>query len=659
MQSNPQQLGHYKIIRQQGAGGMAIVYQAYDMQLRRTVAIKVIQTDAIPAEQHDRLLMRFEREAKAQARLFHPNIVQVYDFGIFEGQPFLVMEYIEGIALKEKLSVLNDPLLVLRWLIPVADALNYAHKKGVIHRDVKPANIMLDEKEKPYLTDFGIAKILETDDVTLTGTGLGVGTPEYMAPEQWQDKACEATDQYALGVVLFELLTGQKPYYAETPVALALKQMSEPVPVLTEFAPEISDEVQSIVYRALEVEPGRRFSTMGAMHQALSEAITNLQGKKSSKRKISQQRTQKKKIPQLAEAEQHAGNLIPEKANKHNRMVSLKLLLGILASILIVIILLIIFYDTLFQTNPSPMVSMQDLTHEIETSTAMTQVPSAQPMTATPEKQHTEVPTLIEPVTEVMTEEESILATKMVLETAKPEDKQNIPSIIRELDGMEMVYVPAGEFIYGYSQTFDVHLDAFWIDKFEVTNKQYELCVADGVCSAPYQSYSNTRNNYYGSEAYADFPVIYVDRGKAVVYCNWAGGRLPTDAEWEKTARGTEGWHSPWGIIMSTDDLANYASHYDPTNSGDTTAVGSYPMGASPYGAMDMVGNVSEWIFDWYQENWYESKPSDNPTGPKAGEHRYVRGGSFMGSWFSPPIFDRTYILHILNDVGFRCVISE
>jgi len=184
-------------------------------------------------------MKRFDREAKAQAKFSHPNIVPVYDYGETDGVPYLVMEYLPGDTLKQKMDEPIDWRQAVRWLMPVADALGYAHAHGVIHRDVKPANILFDNKGDPVLMDFGIAKVLETDEATLTGTGFGVGTPEYMAPEQWQGKPSESSDQYALGVVLYEMLTGQKPYSADTPAALAILQATEPLRAPSHFVPSI------------------------------------------------------------------------------------------------------------------------------------------------------------------------------------------------------------------------------------------------------------------------------------------------------------------------------------------------------------------------------------------------------------------------------------
>jgi serine/threonine protein kinase len=219
-----QSLGRYQILEQLGEGGMATVYKAFDARLERDVAIKIIRTDQFAPAVLERILKRFEREAKALARLTHPNIVGVIDYGEHEGAPYLVMPYLPGGTLKQYLGKPMPWQDAVHILLPVAQALEYAHEHNIIHRDIKPSNILLTEKGQPMLSDFGIAKILESDETaTLTGTGVGVGTPEYMAPEQWTGHAGLQSDIYSLGVVFYELITGRKPYVADTPAAIQIR----------------------------------------------------------------------------------------------------------------------------------------------------------------------------------------------------------------------------------------------------------------------------------------------------------------------------------------------------------------------------------------------------------------------------------------------------
>jgi len=213
-----------------------------------------------------------------------------------------------------------------------------------------------------------------------------------------------------------------------------------------------------------------------------------------------------------------------------------------------------------------------------------------------------------------------------------------VPSIentrIRFSDEAVMVYVPAGEFIMGSNKDGDelpihaVYLDSYWIDKMEVTNGMYTTCVEDEVCTQPSDLSSYTYDNYYLRSTYADYPVVYVNWNDAVDYCVWAGGRLPTEAEWEKAARWDEEMQEartyPWGETIDCNQ-ANYTS----SCVGDTTAVGSYPNYASPYGTLDMAGNVWEWVSDVYDPDYYERLIYDNPTGPLSGSVMVFRGGSW------------------------------
>ncbi len=257
-------IGRYEIEREIGRGGMAVVYKAFDPRLERAVAIKLIQSGAFGSNIFGHIRERFEREAKALAKLRHPNIVRVHDYGEHEGSPYLVMDYLEGATLKE----VKKPLKVetaVRLIRPIADALDYVHRQGLLHRDVKPSNIMITPGQEVILTDFGIVKWLEDQDDfnTLTATGVGIGTPEYMAPEQGLGKPVDArSDAYALTVVFYELITGEKPYRGKTPVEVLMKQASEPIPDPRELVPELSESVKRFLDRAMAKRPEDRYPTM-------------------------------------------------------------------------------------------------------------------------------------------------------------------------------------------------------------------------------------------------------------------------------------------------------------------------------------------------------------------------------------------------------------
>jgi len=232
-----------------------------------------------------------------------------------------------------------------------------------------------------------------------------------------------------------------------------------------------------------------------------------------------------------------------------------------------------------------------------------------------------------------------------------------------EVDNMVGLYVPAGGFEMGSingkmdeQPVHTVYLEAYWIDRTEVTNTMYEKCVLNGVCEPPSTYGSWFRDSYYRGISYMDYPVIMVDWHQADVYCTWAGRRLPTEAEWEKAARGTDGRTYPWGEQEQSCDLANYYGCV-----GFTNKVSSYPSGASPYGALDMAGNVMEWVMDWFSSTYYGQSELNDPTGPSSGENRILRGGSWDLNAEYIRVSNRSWNIPYLTDDGwgFRCVSSS
>ena len=280
-----QSIGRYHIIEKLGEGGMAIVYKAFDSSLNCEVAFKIIRTEKIAPEIAPITLKRFKNEARKTASLGHPNIVSVIDYGEFDDIPYLVMKYIPGGTLKK---VVGKPLHykeAIKHILPIADALDYAHEKGIVHRDVKPANILITETGIPMLSDFGVAKILESSEETidhLTMTGIGIGTPEYMSPEQAQGKKVDfRADIYSLGVVLYELLTGRKPFTADTPLAVIIKQTTDALPPPSLFVAGIPKQVEDVLLKAMAKKPEDRYSSMAEFSsqlQALLEGkLTDIQ----------------------------------------------------------------------------------------------------------------------------------------------------------------------------------------------------------------------------------------------------------------------------------------------------------------------------------------------------------------------------------------------
>lgn len=450
-------IDRYHIIEQLGQGGMAVVYKAYDTRLERDVAVKVIRRNAFSPDVLERVLKRFDREAKSLAKLTHPNIVSIIDYGEYDGSPYLVMPYLMGGTLKQALGQPMAWQQAFALLFPVADALAYAHQKGIVHRDVKPGNILVTEGGAPMLTDFGIARLLESEESqTLTATGVGVGTPEYMSPEQGMGREVDGrSDIYSLGVVLYELITGLKPYTADTPMAVLLKQSTEPLPRPGTFIKDLPEEVEKVIYKALAKNPEDRFQSMGEFAAALGK-LEWIERKKQPTPPVSRHITQS--IPESSatmdqislDEVSYKSELPPlkSKGQGSKKRIPIGKMIGFALFGIAVIVILIGVLDGWF------------------------------------------VPT-------------SYLSIGSTM--------------VSEKDGMTMVYVPEGEFLMGsdeedgYPDTRPVHtvyLDAYWIDQTEVTNAMYQKCVIDGVCSKPENEASTTRSDYYSSKIFYNYPVV-------------------------------------------------------------------------------------------------------------------------------------------------------
>jgi serine/threonine protein kinase len=620
-----QSLGQYHILEQLGEGGMATVYKAFDTTLERHVAIKVIRQESFAPDRLDGILHRFKRESKMLAKLSHPNIVKVLKNGEERGIPFLVMEYLPGGTLKQKMQGKSMHWRdAARMLLPVCHALGHAHESGIIHRDIKPSNILISESGEPMLTDFGIAKIIEGDETTvdLTGTGVGIGTPEYMSPEQGRGKVDERSDIYSLGVVFYQMITGKLPFKADTPMAIMLKKSTEPLPRPTQFVPDLPEGVEDFLIKALQVDSRNRYASAEAFCSALGH---------------------------IANGKPH---LIEEPDTEKKRSL-LPVVIGI-AGFLGIIGIALLAGSIYRSATETPTVTAQ-----VEELTAP---PNIETIDAT------EAPNLAPIVTET--------------ETA--------PSA----DGAEMILIPAGEFLRGASpedladlvnlcpncplDTVEdaqpqatIYLDAFWIDKTEVTNAQFSRFVdetgyrtsAERTDDYSYVQDLNWLHPQGGNSSITnqdDRAVTQASWEDAFAYCEWAGKRLPTEAEWEKAARGDGGRLFPWGD--SPPDSGNLNFDF---SRGTIVSVGRYPDGASPYGVLDMSGNVWEWVADYYTEDYYWDAPDNNPQGPNNGEGRVLRGGSWASEYDPYLVYVTTFFRlwnfdYLSSDVlGFRCASNQ
>ena len=670
------QLNQYQIVTPLGEGGMAAVYKAYQPSMERYVALKILPRQLAL----DPMFMgRFEQEAKLIASLQHPHILPVFDYGQADGYTYIVMPFVESGTLSDLFQGEPLPFDQIRNItVQVGDALDYAHSRGIVHRDIKPSNILIDERGNCLLADFGIAKMVE-GTAQFTQTGGIIGTPAYMSPEQGLGTRLDGrSDIYSLGVILYEMATGHPPYSAETPMAIVLKHIHDPLPPPRSVNPQISEGLEGIILKALAKNRDERYATCGDLVRAIQSlripkmetpatlieaapAVTATLVEPAGPEPASEM---EQFAPQTAAPDLTPPSKAPG-ADRPGWFLWAIAGAGVLGLGLIVILggLLI---GAIINRNKQ---AVPELTIPASAEAALETHPSATDAavlvdTETPQPSATNIPTETPSVT--------------------PEPTLGIGSTwVSPMDGSIMVYIPAGEFIMGSdpgepyfwgaeAPKHTIYLEAFWIQRTEVTNRMYTECLADGACPSPEYSNSNTHPEYFNDPAYADYPVIYVTYMAAEAYCQWIGARLPSEAEWEKAARGTDGRLYPWGNQELDSNRANFCDAGCPNPNEDeiesvfddgyqdTAPVGSYPDGTSPYGALDMAGNVLEWVSDWYAVDYYGSSPYENPSGPNSGSRHPIRGGSWYNgreglraaarASLAP---DGTY-----ETLGFRCAMD-
>jgi len=611
-----QRLGQYRIEARVARGATSTIYKAYQEKLDRYVAIKVLSPHFID---EPGFLDRFNQEARAVARLDHPNILPVYDFDQVGEIVYIVMKYVTTGTLRH---VMNGPLdlpYTIEIVTQVGLALGYAHRQGVVHRDIKPGNILIADNNWALLTDFGLAKILEGNQ-RLTRTGTGVGTPEYMSPEQAQGKPTDGrADLYSLGAMLYEMLTGHLPFESESGIAVALKHVSDPVKPPRIYQPDLLPAVEQVIMTALEKDPDRRYPTAEAMLTALTRAAAPIFTSSA--------------IEQPAAAAQPIGEPIPEKSQLSLNLaatwiavrhwISGRRAIGaVLAAFLIMVLCFALLPYFTPTYSPAALAT--------PTPTDKTALASA--------------PVTVNPV---------LTTTADAVPAVTATQNISIPA--------GMVLVPAGSFTMGaVSGAFDtdetpphaVNLGAYYIDAVEVTNAQFARFVkGSGYQTDAEQAGDSTTWRSFNSADRQRFPVIFVSWNDAARYCAWVGKRLPTEAEWEKAARGAGKRIYPWGNTFNS----AYANTVD-SGVGQPVAVAARSA-QSPYGIYDTVGNVWEYVRDWYGGGYYTDSPKANPRGPTAGPFKVIRGGSFK----TPPDRATTTAREKISpdsrgdDVGFRC----
>ena len=266
------QFGAYEIVAPLGEGGMGAVYKAYQPAMERFVAVKVLSRTLAESKEFTN---RFQREAIMLAQLQHPHILPVFDYGQKDGYSYIVMPFLQNGTLAELLQARRRTLSEIHQIMTqVGGALGYAHARGMIHRDVKPSNVLIDEQGNCLLTDFGLARMIQASSDRLTSAGTVMGTPAYMSPEQGKGDSVDGrTDLYALGVIFYEMLTGQVPYQDDFPMMVVIKHIRDPLPSVRELAPELNDAIERVVNKSLAKEPNERYQTAEDFVQAVKKAM--------------------------------------------------------------------------------------------------------------------------------------------------------------------------------------------------------------------------------------------------------------------------------------------------------------------------------------------------------------------------------------------------
>jgi formylglycine-generating enzyme required for sulfatase activity len=638
----------YRIVSLLGQGGMGAVYRAWDTRLNVPVALKeMVPQPGLDARTLAQLRQQFQQEATVLARLNHSHLVDVTDFFEEGGNAYLVMKFIEGESLADRIAR-EGPVPeseVLLWAGQLLDALAHCHSRGVIHRDIKPQNVVITPEGQAVLVDFGLVKLWDPRDPRTRTAMRGMGTPEYAPPEQYGIQPGHTdprSDLYSLGATLYHALTGQAPLTANDRMAAP----GQFVPVRGSN-PRVSRETEAVVLRAMELPLVNRFQSAAEMRAALGG------GAFVPAPPVAEKRQATKVMPGAR----------PSAPIRQKRIPVWQWIAAVVAAALLVGL------------------AGQGLGWwpRAEPTEAPTEMPAAaptEPPTEEPTRQPTSTPTV------ALTATPTAEPTKGPTPAGPPAGASLGDTLTRPTDGMVMVYVPAGEFEMGSTEgdsdeqpVHAVALDGFWIDQTEVTNAQFAAFLnergnqtAGGVTWLELEDENclieRVGGEFQPKNGYADHPVVEVSWYGAAAYCEWAGARLPTEAEWEYAARGEQGYIYPWGDTFDGTRLnfcdVNCTYSWKKAGYGDgyerTAPVGSYPDGASWCGAQDLTGNVWEWVADWYGD--YPPGRQVNPVGPSSGEYRVLRGGSWGDGQRDVRAADR---YHFTPDdrnivVGFRCV---
>jgi serine/threonine-protein kinase len=651
----------YKIERELGHGAFGEVYLAKHLSLGTYRAIKVIRKgeNGLGSTEFSKYRDRFTVEARLGDSIHHPNIIRVVDFIEENGELFLIMDYAPGGSLADeivKAKETKSPLpikTVIQWVLEAANGLEQLHNKDIVHRDIKPSNILIDSADHACIADLGLVQLSTSRS---DGSSFGSnhpGTPEYMPPEQQPGNYMPlraSADVYALGCVLFELLTGSQYYHR--PEGTSVRSIRTDTPIW----------LDKVVNIALLPDSKARFMNAGEFADSLQALGGDRPFEKNGPPENINNNSEKKGDENILHS------LYTGKQTDQEKITAIKepnkkiIWLGIIGIVIVALITILVLNSG--KMNVKTLTGNQtDVTLE---STILSEIST--------------------PTSTVETQINSDSANGVIKKS--------------QIDEMKMVEVPAGDFIMGSLNgegspdehpQHTVYLDAYSIDQTEVTNAMFSKFVENTgyITQAEKVDYSYYyQNNSSVRVVSADWahpvgpassindlennPVVNVSWEDAAAYCAWAGKRLPTEAEWEKAARGTDGRTYPWGNQLSCsmgnfDDetiIDSFTILNQPNCDGfsRTSPVGSFIAGKSPYGALDMAGNVWEWVNDWYSKNYYTENNSNYPQGPSSSDvGRVLRGGS----WYTEENFlrsayrDANHPLYTNDSIGFRCASSE
>ncbi|HUT88652.1 MAG TPA: bifunctional serine/threonine-protein kinase/formylglycine-generating enzyme family protein [Thermoguttaceae bacterium] len=649
--------GEYTVLELIGQGGMGQVFKARHRTMQRIVALKVLPRRGM---QSPSAVKRFEREVRAAARLMHPNIVTAYDAGEQEGIHYLVMEYVNGMDLAAILAE-QGPLAVAQaidYTAQAAKGLAYAHSEGIVHRDIKPGNLLVDEKGTVKILDMGLARMASAggrvgseESESLTTSGQVMGTCDYMAPEQAEDthRADHRADVYSLGCTLYRLLTARKPYEGDTMIKILLSHREAPIPSLSAARPDVPASLDAVCQKMMAKTPEERYQSMSEVIDALSACVTTREpvpppvvvgaSRDSALTSFLQQLSEDPAVGRpkpTRYGEETFRSQVGQETSRAiwRRLVPLErpnmmLYGGIAAGVVALVVVLGLLFASLGGGKRNG----------DETAARGGDGPSAlAPLEAEDASEH-----------------QKAWAEQL-----------DLPAQMTNSIGMKLVLIPPGEFDMGSSraeidqlleEARDRSLSRGYISRLSNEGPQHRVKVTSpyylGACEvtqAEYQRVVGVNSSHFSAQGVGKGEVAGRDTSRYPAECiSWEAAqgfcrelsdlpeeqsagrvyRLPTEAEWEYACRAGTTTRYAFG-----DDAANLGDYaWVCENAGGIT----HPVGQKKpnrWGLFDVHGNVLEWCEDWFDKDYYERSPSEDPAGRAGNEFRVLRGGS----WVSPDV---------------------